>query len=113
MMGHPVLFGSNFAMRPGVWLMMRDKVSRWDPTLHDDFELSILLPHGTAVVWDETLRMPVSARPFASFGAIGSRLWKAMLTFKATWPAWTPWVKRTGPWALVRGQPHPPWRRRR
>ena len=51
-------------------------------------------PPGTVVRYDPTLVMPVSARPFATPGALASRLGKAFVTFRRTWPAGAPWVKR-------------------
>jgi glycosyltransferase involved in cell wall biosynthesis len=93
-LGHTVLFGSNFAMRPRLWLALRGEVHRWDPKVHDDFEMSLRFPRGTVAVWDQNLRMAVSARPFASLAAFAARIRKALVTFKVTWPLWAPWVTR-------------------
>ncbi|WP_448059532.1 glycosyltransferase family A protein [Cellulomonas hominis] len=92
--GHPPVFGSNFAMRAGLWLRVRHLVASDDPLLHDDLDLSIRFPAGTRVRYDRTLVMPVSARPFASRQALGLRLRKALWTFQRSWPAGAPWVKR-------------------
>ena len=92
--GHAPVFGSNFAMRTALWRRLRTRVLRTDPTVHDDLDLSIRFPAGTRVVYDPTLTMPVSARPFATPAALGTRLHKAYVTFHASWPAAAPWVKR-------------------
>ncbi len=92
--GHPPVFGSNFAMRTTLWRRVRTLVLRTDPTVHDDLDLSIRFPAGTWVEYDPTLAMPVSARPFASPSALGSRVGKAFVTFRKSWPAAAPWVKR-------------------
>ena len=91
--GHPPVFGSNFAMRTTLWRRMRTLVLRKDATVHDDLDLSIRFPAGTWVEYDPTLAMPVSARPFATPGALGSRVGKAFVTFRRSWPAASPWVK--------------------
>jgi glycosyltransferase involved in cell wall biosynthesis len=92
--GHAPVFGSNFAMRTALWKRVRRHVASDDPVIHDDLDLSIRFPAGTKVVYDPTLVMPVSARPFASPGALGLRLKKALWTFQRSWPAGAPWVKR-------------------
>ena len=92
--GHPPVFGSNFAMRTALWRRTRRLVLRRDADVHDDLDLSIRFPQGTVVRYDPTLVMLVSARPFATPGALASRLTKAFVTFRRTWPAGAPWVKR-------------------
>lgn len=92
--GHPPVFGSNFAMRAQTWRAVRPLVGRDDPDVHDDLDLGINLPRGTRVRYDPTLTMPVSARPFASWRAIGVRLRKVVTTFRRSWPAGAMWVKR-------------------
>ncbi len=92
--GHPPVFGSNFAMRTRLWRRVRPYVAADDGRIHDDLDLSIRFPPGTCVVYDPTLTMPVSARPFASRAALGLRLRKALWTFQRSWPAGAPWVKR-------------------
>jgi glycosyltransferase involved in cell wall biosynthesis len=91
--GHAPVFGSNFAMRTALWRRTRRLVLRRDPTVHDDLDLSIRFPTGTWVRYDPTLVMPVSARPFATPGALASRVHKAFVTFRRSWPAAAPWVK--------------------
>lgn len=92
--GHAPVFGSNFAMRTGLWRRLRRVVASKDPVIHDDLDLSIRMPAGTQVEYDPTLAMPVSARPFASPAALSLRVRKALWTFQRSWPAGSPWVKR-------------------
>lgn len=92
--GQAPLFGSNFAMRTDLWLRMRTVVHRDSADVHDDLDMSILFPPDTWVEYDPTLAMPVSARPFATPAALGTRLHKAWTTFRVSWPAAAPWVKR-------------------
>ncbi|MGA0568706.1 glycosyltransferase family A protein [Rathayibacter sp. KR2-224] len=85
------IFGSNFAMRRQVWLRVRDRVHRRMPRVHDDLDLSLQLPPDVIVRVDETLRVGISARPFASWRAFGRRLGWAYLTFRVNWPDASPW----------------------
>jgi glycosyltransferase involved in cell wall biosynthesis len=74
LLGHPPLFGSNFALHRAGWTLLRPRI---DPTLeriHDDLQLSFLLDPEMTVVYDRTLRVGVSARPFASLRGLGRRL---------------------------------------
>ncbi len=65
-LGHPPVFGSNFAMTRQAWLAARDRVHRHDPEVHDDLDLSYALPPDARVLLDPQLTMPISARPFAN-----------------------------------------------
>ena len=94
MFGHAPVFGSNFAMRTSIWRRLRAQVLRKDPDVHDDLDLSVRFPAGTWVEYDPTLVMPVSARPFATPGALYTRVAKALVTLHKSWPAAAPWVKR-------------------
>ncbi len=74
LLGHPPLFGSNLALRRALWTALRPRL---DPTLkriHDDLQLSFLLEPDMTVVYDRTLRVGVSARPFSSLRGLGRRL---------------------------------------
>jgi glycosyltransferase involved in cell wall biosynthesis len=66
LLGHPPLFGSNFAMTRTVWRSVREATHTGDPEVHDDLDLSFRLPRGSRVMLDETLAVPISARPFRS-----------------------------------------------
>ncbi|TXN31463.1 glycosyltransferase family 2 protein [Lacisediminihabitans profunda] len=74
MLGHPPLFGSNFAMPSRVWQRVRGRVNRSLPHIHDDLDLSYHLEPDMSVIYDPTLRVAVSARPFDSWSALARRL---------------------------------------
>ncbi|WP_394770934.1 glycosyltransferase family 2 protein [Lacisediminihabitans sp.] len=74
MLGHPPLFGSNFAMPSRVWQRVRDRVNRSLPRIHDDLDLSYHLEPDMSVIYDPTLRVAVSARPFDSWSSLARRL---------------------------------------
>lgn len=93
-LGNPVLFGSNSAMRVSLWERLRNKVLSDRADIHDDFELSIRMRPGDNVVYDETLRVGVSARPFDGPGAFATRIGKALRTMRLTWPEILPWWRR-------------------
>src|SRR5690606_25752695 len=90
-LGQPPVFGSNFAMRRDRWLRVRHLVDRTNGDIHDDLDLSIRLRRSDGVRYDPTLRMPVSARPFASARTLGTRLRKVVPTVAASWPEGAPW----------------------
>lgn len=73
-LGHPVLFGSNLAMRAEVWRRIREHVHRHVPHVHDDFDIAINLEPDMLVRFDRTLVVGVSARPFSSPGSLLRRL---------------------------------------
>lgn len=74
MLGHPVLYGSNLAIRTTVWRDAEPRTHRGRADVHDDLDLSMNLPPGTAICFDPELVVGVSARPFASFGALARRV---------------------------------------
>jgi glycosyltransferase involved in cell wall biosynthesis len=92
--GVPLVFGSNFAMRASVWERVRERVDRTNPGIHDDLDLTIRLRPSDGVRYDPDLRMPVSARPFATPLSLGQRLWKVIPTFAVSWPEGAPWHRR-------------------
>lgn len=73
-LGHPVLFGSNLALRTSSWLDVRTRVHRETREVHDDFDIAINLAPGSGVRFDPTLRVAVSARPFATARGFGRRI---------------------------------------
>ncbi|MGO4121020.1 glycosyltransferase family 2 protein [Arthrobacter sp. YAF16] len=81
LLGHPPLFGSNFALRADVWEKIRGTVHRGRPPVHDDLDISYQIPPEVSVLWEPALRVGVSARPFESRHAVGRRLSMAWTTF--------------------------------
>lgn len=82
LLGHPPVFGSNYAMTSDVWRTIRPLVIRDIARIHDDLDVSYLVRPDMAVLYDPELRMPVSARPFESRHALGLRLGMAWFTFR-------------------------------
>ncbi len=74
LLGHPPLYGSNFAIRATTWHAVRTGIHLHLPGVHDDLDLSFRLRPGMRVVLDRDLVMPVSARPFASVSATARRV---------------------------------------
>ena len=74
LLGHPPLFGSNFALWRPVWSRLRPRLDPTQERVHDDLQLSFLLEPGTTVVYDKTLRVGISARPFSSLRGLVRRV---------------------------------------
>ena len=65
LLGHPPLFGSNYAIRAGAWGVVRESAHLDRRDVHDDLDLSFQFRPGMTVLFDPMLRVAVSARPFA------------------------------------------------
>jgi glycosyltransferase involved in cell wall biosynthesis len=65
LLGHPPLFGSNYALRANAWRELRESAHLDRADVHDDLDLSFQFRPGMTVHFDPTLRVAVSARPFA------------------------------------------------
>lgn len=94
-LGHPLVFGSNFAMRSAVWERVRDRVERSNANIHDDLDLTIHLRPSDGIRYDPTLKMPVSARPLTSQRGLWRRVWRVVPTFAASWPEGAAWRRRS------------------
>lgn len=98
------LWGSNMALRRDVWLAVRGDVSREDPRVHDDIDLSFQLDATMRVRYDRDLVVGVSGRTFDSPAAFWRRLSWAFHTLAVNWrrtPPWTRWQARLRTRALV------------
>lgn len=82
LMGHPPVFGSNFALRRAVWQGVRGSVVRDNADVHDDFDISYHLRPEMTVIYDRTLRVGVSARPFRNWSSLRRRLEMSLATFR-------------------------------
>jgi glycosyltransferase involved in cell wall biosynthesis len=80
LLGHPPLFGSNFAMRMNAWVRIRATAHRDVRELHDDLDFSFQFQPDMRVVLDRTLTVGVSARPFGSLSGFFRRLHWAYTT---------------------------------
>lgn len=81
LMGHPPIFGSNFALHASLWKRLREGVNRSGPRIHDDLDLSWQVAPDMDVLWVDPLRVGVSARPLESWAGLGRRLSMAWTTF--------------------------------
>jgi glycosyltransferase involved in cell wall biosynthesis len=93
-LGHPPVFGSNFAMRREVWQRVRVKVHRTMRAIHDDLDLAIHLDPDQVVRYDERLTVGISARPFSTWRGFGRRLGWAYTTLRMHLPEESPWRRR-------------------
>ncbi|MFN3339855.1 MAG: glycosyltransferase family 2 protein [Dietzia sp.] len=96
-MAHPVLFGSNLAMRREAWDRVRDGVNRSDPELHDDIDLSFQFGAGDRLRVDPTFTVGISARPFDDPAAMRRRFTRAFRTIARNWRTSPPsqrWMER-------------------
>ncbi|AWB85427.1 glycosyltransferase family 2 protein [Mycetocola zhujimingii] len=66
LLGHPPLFGSNFALRADAWQRMRDGLHLSRNDVHDDLDLSYRIEPDMRVIFDRNLGMSISARPFGT-----------------------------------------------
>jgi glycosyltransferase involved in cell wall biosynthesis len=80
LLGHPPLFGSNFAIRATAWHRVREFAHRDVRQLHDDLDLSFQFTPDMRIEFDRDLRVGVSARPFGSLRGFGRRLYWAYTT---------------------------------
>lgn len=74
LLGHPPLFGSNFAMHSAIWELLRPGLDSTQPRVHDDLQLSYRLTPEMTVLYERSLRVGVSARPFSSLRGLSRRL---------------------------------------
>jgi glycosyltransferase involved in cell wall biosynthesis len=80
LLGHPPLFGSNFAIRATAWHSIRESAHRDVRELHDDLDLSFQFTVGMRVEYDKNLRVGVSSRPFGTLRGLGRRIYWAYTT---------------------------------
>jgi glycosyltransferase involved in cell wall biosynthesis len=94
LLGHPPVFGSNYAMRRDAWLELRELVLRDRADVHDDLDLSWWIQPGMTVVRDDRLLVGVSARPFDSLEGLWRRVRIAFHTLAIEFHAWPPRERR-------------------
>lgn len=94
LLGHPPLFGSNFALHSAVWERIRGSVHRGLPPVHDDLDISYQIPPDVTVIGDPTLRVQVSARPLENLHSVGRRLGMAWTTFRVEFTEENPFRRR-------------------
>jgi len=92
-LGHPPVFGSNFAMRQSVWAELACEVHR-ENGVHDDLDLSLHIQPWMRVVFDPDVVVGISARPFATLSGLGRRVSWVLPTLRNHWPDDSPWARR-------------------
>jgi glycosyltransferase involved in cell wall biosynthesis len=95
LLGHPPLFGSNFALRADAWQRMRGAVHRERNDIHDDLELSYRIQPDMHVVFSRALEMSVSARPFGSVPSFSRRVVWGFRTVFLNLRDESPWRRRS------------------
>ena len=83
LLGHPMIFGSNFAIRATAWARIRTTTHRDLPRVHDDLDLSLQIRPGMKVEYDPDLRVSISARPFDSLAGLSRRVYWVYTTLSA------------------------------
>ena len=83
LLGHPPLFGSNFAMRRSTWIRIRDTSHRDIREVHDDLDMSFQFAPGMRIERDDELHVGISARPFRSVAGLGRRVYWVYTTLAA------------------------------
>ena len=94
LLGHPPIFGSNYAIRRDAWLVLRDLVHRGRADLHDDLDLAWWMQPGMTVVYDRALIVGVSSRPLESVPELWRRVRMAFHTMAVEWREWPPLERR-------------------
>ena len=104
-MAHPPLFGSNMAIGADTWRAIRGRVHRLDPEVHDDIDLSFQLGATDRIVYDRSLSVGVSARPFDDAAAMRRRFRRAFRTIGVNWRQIPPsrrWMDRVAAGRVTR-----------
>lgn len=92
-LGHPPVFGSNFAMRREIWSELSPDVHRGDG-IHDDLDLSLHIKPWMHVELDRDLVVEISARPFETLSGLSRRISWVAPTLRNHWPEDSPWARR-------------------
>lgn len=93
-LGHPPIFGSNFAMRRAVWDELGGEVHRERTDIHDDLDLSLHVKPWMRVRYEPAWRVGISARPFDTWAGFTRRLSWIVPTLATHWPEDSPWARR-------------------
>jgi glycosyltransferase involved in cell wall biosynthesis len=93
-LGHPMVFGSNYAMPVAIWRRLRGTVNRENRDVHDDLDLSYHFQPDMDVLYDRGLIVQISARPFDSLGSLWRRLSLVWKTFAIDFREQSPAARR-------------------
>ncbi|RAV33706.1 glycosyltransferase family A protein [Corynebacterium heidelbergense] len=83
-LGHPALYGSNFAMDGALWAQARERVhlSKW---VHDDYDLSFQVLPGQTIAVDWGSAMPVSWRAAVTPRRVARQVVQTFVTLGYNW----------------------------
>ena len=91
-LGYTPLFGSNFGIRSEEWKNISSETHLAShQNIHDDMDISYHLKEKT--IFDSTLVMPISARPFRSPKDLPKRYAAGFRSVFLHWPEQAPWHK--------------------
>lgn len=82
LLGHPPVFGSNFALSRAVWEEIGGSVVRNNADVHDDLDISYRLRPEMKVIYDRTLSVGVSSRPLTSWASLRRHASMTLTTFR-------------------------------
>lgn len=89
-LGCTPLFGSNFAITASAWKKARHETHlRTHQNIHDDIDISYHIKG--AIIYEDTLKMPISARPFNSKRLMLKRYMAGFRSIIIHWPEQAPW----------------------
>ncbi|WP_022890927.1 glycosyltransferase family 2 protein [Agromyces italicus] len=94
LLGHPPIFGSNYAIRADAWQRLGHLVHRDRADVHDDLDLAWWMQPGMTVVRDRRLVVGVSARPFDTAAGLWRRVRMAFHTMSIESREWPPLTRR-------------------
>jgi len=97
-LGHPPVFGSNYAMRASAWRAIRGEVHLDDELLHDDMDVSFHLGPDQRIRYSRGLQMSISMRPLFDARSFALRMRRGFHTVFLHWPSelpWSRWVRST------------------
>ena len=107
LLGHSPLFGSNFALDTAIWNRVRGLVHTASHQVHDDLDLSYQIRPDMTVIYDPTLRVGISARPFDSWKGLGKRIGWTYTTLRFDFHQERPFrrLRERRRWARDHGHP--------
>ena len=91
-LGHPPVFGSNFAMRREAWAELSPDVHRGNG-IHDDLDLSFRLDPAHRILFVPGLSVGMSPRALRAGRPAVRRLARAVRTIRLNWADERPWER--------------------
>ena len=92
-LAHPPLFGSNYAIRSVAWKKIAKDTHLDRQDIHDDIEVSYHIGVLGRIVYDSSLIVSISHRPFSSIGSVTKRIPMAFRGIFIHLPKEAPWLR--------------------